>query len=534
MPQSTTSQSKANRLLSQFPLTLLYPTLLLSNNLILTVHENILDQSDSHVPLLIQYLVLPTFASSLITLCCQYLRTFNNHGLTLLILFLVMLLNLFLGPVEASTLSVLLLQLVTATDYNLWKYSILPLLSIGIDYYDNSLSFTTILSYVLLLSILVLQKRSKRSLNFLDHIKVPKWALFLTSMISLAIMYMWVHLSKENQTEITKINYSMLFVFLGCAIVLLLVCHDIKSTLGNEPLARVWQNQYSATIIGTMAMILKYLSFNSISSSLISDILTILFIVSSAVLTRHIEYDSLSRFIKTDEEVDKHCEHHSHTHSNSVHQHSHDGSIDGLVEKEFLTTSSLLMELVTNKETKSIFSFLLLNTAFMFVQLLYSFRSHSLGLLSDSLHMALDCTSLFLGLLAGVLSKHSASDEFPFALGYLETLAGFTNGVLLIGIVMEIFIESVQRIFNPVTILGTTELLVVSVLGLLVNVVGLFAFDHGHAHSHDHDSNDNMRGIFLHVLADTLGSVGVIVSTLLTKIFKLQIFDPIASFSLQY
>ncbi|CDO96315.1 unnamed protein product [Kluyveromyces dobzhanskii CBS 2104] len=523
MAPNSDSSSSANTLLSIIPLTLLYPTLLLSNNLILTVHDDIIDQSDNHVPLLIQYLVLPIFASSLITLCSQFLRTFSNHALILVISFLVMVLNLFLGPVEASTVSILLLQLVTASDYNLWKYSILPLLSVGIDYYDSSLSFTTGCSYISLLAVIFFTAKSKKSLHYLDHIKVPKIALLSASFISLAIMYLWVNLSADNQTEITKINYSMLFVFLGCTLVLLLVCQDINSTMEKKPFATIWQNQYSATIIGIMAMVLKYLSFNAISSTTTSDILTGVFILVSGILPRSLEYDNQAYIAKLEEDADKHCTH------ESSHTHSHGGKEVSNNEKEFLTTSRLLMSLATNKETKSIFSFLLLNTAFMFVQLLYSFRSRSLGLLSDSLHMALDCTSLFLGLLAGIISKYPSSDKYPFALGYLETIAGFTNGVLLIGIVTEIFIESFQRIFNPVTILGTTELLVVSILGLLVNVVGLCAFDHGHDHG-GHESNDNMRGVFLHVLADTLGSVGVIISTLLTKVFKSQIFDPIASF----
>ena len=135
---------KSNTLLARVPLTLLYPTLLLSNNLILTVHDDILDQSDNHVPLLIQYLILPLFASSLITFSSQVLRTFENHALTFLISFTVLVLNIFLGPIEASTLSVLLLQLLTSSGYQLWQFFMLPVLSVAIDYYDESLSLSLI------------------------------------------------------------------------------------------------------------------------------------------------------------------------------------------------------------------------------------------------------------------------------------------------------------------------------------------------------------------------------------------------------
>ena len=78
------------------------------------------------------------------------------------------------------------------------------------------------------------------------------------------------------------------------------------------------------------------------------------------------------------------------------------------------------------------------------------------------------------------------------------------------------------------------ELLAVSFAGLLVNLVGIMAFDHGHAHGHDHShghshGNENMHGIFLHILADTLGSVAVVISTILVHYSGWPGFDPIAS-----
>lgn len=78
----------------------------------------------------------------------------------------------------------------------------------------------------------------------------------------------------------------------------------------------------------------------------------------------------------------------------------------------------------------------------------------------------------------------------------------------------------------------------VSTLGFCVNLIGLFFFhdhhDHGHGeedghHHHDHE-NENMYGVFLHVLADTLGSVGVIFSSVLVKYYDMYIADPICSF----
>lgn len=231
------------------------------------------------------------------------------------------------------------------------------------------------------------------------------------------------------------------------------------------------------------------------------------------------------------------------------------------------SSALILSQVIKHQDTRAIFNFLLLNASFMIIQFLYSFRSKSLGLLSDSLHMLLDCLSLALGLIAGVLSKREIDNDLNFPLGWyhLENLAGFTNATLLIGISGSIMFEAVGRLINPVNLQRTNELIVVSVLGLLVNLVGVFAFNHGHEHGHGHshghshshvshlhvslhmhlhlhthstghatdsaDSvNDNMRGIFLHILADALGSVGVVISTILTNLFHWQGFDPIASF----
>jgi zinc transporter 5/7 len=109
---------------------------------------------------------------------------------------------------------------------------------------------------------------------------------------------------------------------------------------------------------------------------------------------------------------------------------------------------------------------------------------------------------------------------------------------------VEIIFDAFERLMEGSELQRLDELLIVSILGFLVNIVGLTAFghahhghghdhgheghDHGHGHSHSHD-NENMQGIFLHILADALGSVAVIISTLLTKYYGWSGWDPIAS-----
>lgn len=171
----------------------------------------------------------------------------------------------------------------------------------------------------------------------------------------------------------------------------------------------------------------------------------------------------------------------------------------------------------------------------MLIQLTYGFVTGSLGLLSDSIHMFFDCLALVVGLSASVMSKWPPSVRFPYGYGKVDTLSGFANGVFLMIISVEIIYEAIERLTSGSEMRRIEELLVVSIAGLAVNLVGIMAFDHGHAHGghdhgHDHShGNENMHGIFLHIMADTLGSVAVVISTILVHFYGWSGFDPIAS-----
>lgn len=108
--------------------------------------------------------------------------------------------------------------------------------------------------------------------------------------------------------------------------------------------------------------------------------------------------------------------------------------------------------------------------------------SNSLGLISDAFHMLFDCTALLIGLVASYVAQVKKSDnEYTFGYIKIETLSGLFNGMFLIFIAFDILFESIGRIYEPQEINHDTGLLSVSVLGLLVNMVGLFFF---HDHSH--------------------------------------------------
>jgi len=232
----------------------------------------------------------------------------------------------------------------------------------------------------------------------------------------------------------------------------------------------------------------------------------------------------------------------------------------------FFQNSPLIYGILSDAESRKIVYFMFINFAFMFIQTFYALVSGSLGLLSDSIHMFFDCVGLLAGLVASVMSKWPPSARFPYGYGKVETLSGLGNGIFLMIISVEIIWESFERFIEQVELNRISELLGISVAGLAVNLIGLFFIGHahhGHGHGHDHHnhgsheihahsapeiqldgtvlptnplevmhhghSNENMAGIYLHILADTMGSVAVIISTLLTAYTGWTGWDPIAS-----
>ncbi|KAG6270364.1 hypothetical protein E4U46_005793 [Claviceps purpurea] len=275
------------------------------------------------------------------------------------------------------------------------------------------------------------------------------------------------------------------------------------------------------------------------------------------------------------EKHDNHSHSHSHNHEHS-HDHSHDHSHshkagESKAPRSLFTRTLLrhtagypiLHAILMEQDSRRIFYFMALNFCFMVVQAFYGYVTDSLGLLSDSIHMFFDCVALLVGLLAAVMSKWPPSQKFPYGFGKIETLSGFANGILLMLLSVEIAFEAFERLWEGTKTKRLGELFVVSSLGLAVNLVGMMAFghhhhghgghDHSHSHSHGHDhshghkhdtehsnshscgghgatqDNENMHGIYLHILADTLGSASVIVSTALTGVWGWSGWDPLAS-----
>ena len=163
-------------------------------------------------------------------------------------------------------------------------------------------------------------------------------------------------------------------------------------------------------------------------------------------------------------------------------------------------------------------------TLFMIVEVIGGWVTNSLALLSDAGHMLSDSVSLAIALMAFILSERAVSKQNTFGYKRFEVLAAAFNGLTLLVIAVIICYEAIGRFIEPLEV-ATAGMLIISTIGLLVNGVVAWLMISGA----DTKGNLNMRGAFLHVLSDMLGSVGAILAALLIMAFGWGWADPLAS-----
>ncbi|WP_275288651.1 cation diffusion facilitator family transporter [Halomonas elongata] len=165
---------------------------------------------------------------------------------------------------------------------------------------------------------------------------------------------------------------------------------------------------------------------------------------------------------------------------------------------------------------------ILLTGGFMVAELVGGVLSGSLALLADAGHMLTDAAALALALFAAWISRRPADTRRSYGYHRVQVLAAFVNGLTLIAIVVWIAIEAIRRLFTPISVAGST-MLVIAGLGLVVNLV-VFAI----LHMGDRE-NLNIRGAALHVLGDLLGSVAAIVAAVVILLTGWTPIDPLLS-----
>lgn len=148
---------------------------------------------------------------------------------------------------------------------------------------------------------------------------------------------------------------------------------------------------------------------------------------------------------------------------------------------------------------------LLLTVAFAVTELGVGLFSHSLALLADSGHLMSDCLAIILALLATWIARRSTSEENST----VETIAALINGIGLVIIALWIAWEAVERLQSPAaTEILSLPMLITAIVGFGVNSINIMLL-------HKESANDlNLKGAFLHIVADAASSVGVAIAAI--------------------
>ena len=160
--------------------------------------------------------------------------------------------------------------------------------------------------------------------------------------------------------------------------------------------------------------------------------------------------------------------------------------------------------------------------AYMVAEVVGGILTNSLALLADAGHMLSDVAAVALTLFAMWIARRPATVTRTFGYYRAEILAAVVNGATLVAIAIYVFVEAWQRVRNPPAVLGA-GMLAIAVGGLAVNVAGLWLLKDSRSDSL------NVRGAWLHVLGDALGSVAAIASGVLIAAFGWNWADPVAS-----
>lgn len=172
------------------------------------------------------------------------------------------------------------------------------------------------------------------------------------------------------------------------------------------------------------------------------------------------------------------------------------------------------------KHEKPLWWALGLTATFLIAEVVGGLLTNSLALLSDAAHMATDVIALGISLTAVRLSRRPPDAKRTYGYARLEALGAMVNGGLLFLVAGYILWEAVRRFSEPPSV-ASTGMLVIAALGLVINLISMRLLKAGSGESL------NVKGAYLEVWADMLGSVGVIVGALIITFTGFYIADPI-------
>lgn len=165
---------------------------------------------------------------------------------------------------------------------------------------------------------------------------------------------------------------------------------------------------------------------------------------------------------------------------------------------------------------------LVLTTTFLIAEVVAGLAFNSLALLSDAAHMFTDAAALAIALAAIHIGRRRPTTRYTFGYRRFEILAAAFNAVLLFAVAIYVLVEGVKRIAEPEPV-QSTGMLLVAVLGLIINLIAMRLL------STSKDKSLNVKGAYLEVWADMLGSVGVIAGALVIRFTGWRFVDPIVA-----
>jgi len=170
---------------------------------------------------------------------------------------------------------------------------------------------------------------------------------------------------------------------------------------------------------------------------------------------------------------------------------------------------------------KSLFRAIIVTLFVLIGEVVGGLLSNSLALLSDAGHNLTDVLALSLSLIASMITHQPAGKKATYGYHRMGVLAATINGVILVSVALFIFIEAYQRLISPPEI-NTGLMLAIAFIGLIGNLLAAWFVRKEH-----HDLN--MKSAWLHLVFDTVSSVGVIISGVVIHYTGWKAADPIAS-----
>lgn len=189
---------------------------------------------------------------------------------------------------------------------------------------------------------------------------------------------------------------------------------------------------------------------------------------------------------------------HNHQHSHSETGHSHD---------------------ITGLSGKKIFWVTVLNATITAAEIIGGILSGSLALLSDAIHNLSDTVAIAMSYFAYRIARRPNDAKRTYGYKRAEILSAFVNSGVLLAITAMLIIEAIKRIQSPEPIDGTL-MITVAIIGLVANIVSVYFLK-----KDSHDSL-NIRSSYLHLISDTVSSVGVLAGGVAIKLWSIVWIDP--------